>query len=46
MKNHVILIMAGMVFVTSVIARAGGVGSPETQGQGKIAAEALNWSMK
>jgi len=43
MKNHVILIMAGMVFVTSVIAKAAGVGSPETQGQGKITA-AAEWS--
>lgn len=35
--------MAGLVFMTSVIARAAAVGSPETQGQGKIAA-AAEWS--
>jgi len=43
MKCNPILIMAGIVFVTSGIAKAAGVGSPETQGQGKIAA-AAEWS--
>ena len=43
MKNHVIFIVAGMVLVTSLIAKAASVGSPSTQGQGKIAA-AAEWS--
>jgi len=42
-KKHVILIVAGMVFMTSIIAKAASVGSPTTQGQGKIAA-AAEWS--
>lgn len=42
MKNHAIIIMAGMVFVTSGIAKAASIGSPITQGQGKIAA--AEWS--
>lgn len=32
--------MAGMVFAVAIIARAAGVGSPQTQGQGKIMAAA------
>lgn len=40
MKNDIILVMAGMVVLTSVMAKGASVSSPETQGQGKIAVAA------
>lgn len=40
MKNHVSLILAGLALAAAGIARAAAVGSPETQGQGKIAVAA------
>ena len=43
MKKHLIFILAGIVAMTTVPARAASVGSPETQGKGKLAVEA-EWS--
>jgi len=39
-KYHVIAVMAGVVWMAAAIARGAGVGSPETQGQGKFAVAA------